>query len=211
MKNWIVILLSLATVSCVYNPIYDGKDPYSGSQFFLLQTPRHTLDYFLDGIAEELLETNNYLTSRTPMAIVSFVDLEKMDDTNWLGNSMTEGMIYQMQRRGFTIIDYKNTGFIRVTENGDFVLSRNWKELDPEQQIDYVLTGTMLRQGGGILVNARVIGMRSRVVVASAQGFLPADRIGRDIDTLRKVRMEDGVVIRGDQGKHRADTVILKP
>ncbi|EOD80226.1 Flagellar protein FlgO [Grimontia indica] len=211
MKNWIVILLSLATVSCAYNPIYNGKEPYSGSQFLLQQTPRHTLDYFMDGLAEELLETNNYLTARTPMAIVSFVDVEEMDETNWLGNSVTEGMIYQMQRRGFTVIDFKNTGTIRVTKDGDFSLSRDWKELHPEQQIDYVLTGTMLRQGGGVLVNARIVGMRSRVVVASAQGFLPADRIGRDIDTLRKVRIEDGVIIRGDQRKHSTDTIILKP
>lgn len=211
MKNWIAILLSLASVSCVYDPIYDGKGPYSGSQIFLMQMPRHTLDFFLDDLAQELLDTNNYLTARTPMAIVSFVDIEKMNDTNWLGNTMTDGMIYQMQRRGFRVVDFKNTGFIRVTEEGDFVLSRNWKELDPEQQIDYVLTGTMLRQGGGILVNARIIGMRSRVVVASAQGFLPANRIGRDIDTLRKVRVEDGVVIRGDKRDHMSDVVILKP
>lgn len=211
MKNTIVILLSLATLSCMYNPIYDGKDPYSGSKFLLKQTPRHTLDFFLDGVADELLETNNYLTALTPMAIVSFVDLEKMNETNWLGNSVTEGMIYQMQRRGFSIIDFKTTGFIRVTETGDFALSRNWKELDPEQQIDYVLTGTMLRQSGGVLINARIIGMRSRVVVASAQGFLPSERIGRDIDSLRKVRVEDGVIIRGDKRKHGPDTVILKP
>lgn len=211
MKKWIIILLSLATLSCIYDPIYDGKAPYSGSEFLLSQTPKHTLDFFLNGLAEELLETNNYLTARTPMAIVSFVDVEKMNDTNWLGNTMTEGMIYQMQRRGFSIIDFKTMGFIRVTEKGDFVLSRDWKELDPEQQIDYVMTGTMLRQGGGVLINARVIGMRSRVVVASAQGFLPADRIGRDIDTLRKVRIEDGVVIRADNGEHMFDTVILKP
>ncbi|WP_028024744.1 FlgO family outer membrane protein [Enterovibrio calviensis] len=211
MKNWIVILLSLATASCAYNPIYNGKEPYAGSEFLLQQTPRHTLDYFLDGLASELLETNNYLTARTPLAVVSFVDVEEMNQTNWLGNSVTEGMIYQMQRRGFTLIDFKNTGTIRVTEEGDFSLSRDWKELHPEQQIDYVLTGTMLRQGGGVLVNARIVGMRSRVVVASAQGFLPAERIGRDIDTLRKVRIEDGVIIRGDQRKHLPDTIILKP
>lgn len=211
MKNAIVILLSLAIVSCGYNPIYDGKEVYTGSQFLLKQNPRHTLDFFLDGLAEELLETNNYLTARTPMAIVSFVDVEKMNDTNWLGNTMTEGMIYQMQRRGFSIIDFKTMGFIRVTKEGDFVLSRDWKELDPEQQIDYVLTGTMLRQVGGVLMNARIIGMRSRVVVASAQGFLPADRIGRDIDTLRNVRFEDGVIIRRDMREYMSDTVILKP
>ncbi|WP_150143241.1 FlgO family outer membrane protein [Candidatus Enterovibrio escicola] len=211
MKNWIVILLSLATVSCAYNPIYNGKEPYSGSPFLLQQKPRHTLDYFLNGLTIELLETNNYLTAKTPMAIVSFVDIEDMSESNWLGNTVTEGMIYQLQRRGFTVIDFKNTGSIRVTHKGDFTLSRNWKELNPEQNIDYVLTGTMLRQGGGILVNARIVGMRSRVVIAAAQGFLPADRIGRDLDTLRKVRIEDGVIIRGDKHKHTPETIMLKP
>ncbi|WP_096618727.1 FlgO family outer membrane protein [Candidatus Enterovibrio altilux] len=211
MKKWIVIMLSFATVSCAYNPIYNGKESYSGSPFLLQQTPRHTLDYFLDGLTTELLKTNNYLTAKMPMAVVSFVDVEEMDETNWLGNSVTEGMIYQMQRRGFTIIDFKTIGAIRVTPEGDFTLSRNWKELNPEQQIDYVLAGTMLRQGGGVLVNARIVGIRSRVIVASAQGFLPADRIGRDIDTLRKIRIEDGVIIRNDKRQHAADTIILKP
>ncbi|WP_037368052.1 FlgO family outer membrane protein, partial [Salinivibrio costicola] len=126
-------------------------------------------------------------------------------------NTVTVRLIYQMQSRGFTVVDFKSTGAIRVTEEGDFTISRDWKELDPEQQIDYVLTGTMLRQGGGVLVNARVIGMESRVVVASAQGFLPADRIGRDIDSLYKVRKRDGVIIRDDQNRMKRETVVLKP
>ncbi|RXJ72986.1 hypothetical protein CS022_12420 [Veronia nyctiphanis] len=211
MKNWILFLLSLTTVSCAYSPIYNGKEPYSGSPITLQQTPRHTIDYFLDGVAEELLQTNNYLTAKTPMAVVSFVDVENMTETNWLGNSVTEGMIYQMQRRGFTVIDFKTTGAIKVTPDGDFTISRNWRDLNPSQQIDYVLTGTMLRQGGGVLVNARIVGMRSRVVVATAQGFLPSDRIGRDLDTLRKVRIQDGVIIRDDQNTQKKNTIVLKP
>ncbi|KKA44468.1 MULTISPECIES: FlgO family outer membrane protein [Salinivibrio] len=211
MKKWIVAIVALLVTGCAYTPIYNGKEPYSGSEFFLKQRPRHTLDYFLNSMADELLATNAYLTARTPLAVTSFVDLQKMDETNWLGNTVTEGLIYQMQRRGFTVIDFKSTGAIRVTEDGDFTISRDWKELNPEQQIDYVLTGTMLRQGGGVLVNARVIGMESRVVVASAQGFLPADRIGRDIDSLYKVRKRDGVIIRDDQNRVKRETVVLKP
>lgn len=211
MKIWIVLVLSILSASCTFTPIYNGKEPYSGSEFFLKATPRHTLDYFLNSMADELLETNAYLTARTPMAVTSFVDVQNMAETNWLGNTVTEGMIYQMQRRGFTVIDFKTTGAIKVTPDGDFTISRNWKELNPEQQIDYVLTGTMLRQGGGVLVNARIIGMQSRVVVASAQGFLPADRIGRDIDTLYKVRMRDGVMIRDDRNRLQRETIILKP
>ena len=69
----------------------------------------------------------------------------------------------------------------------------------------------MLRQDGGVLINARIIGMQTRVVVASAQGFLPADRIGRDLDTLNTMRMEDGVLIRSDVEKADRNTIILRP
>jgi TolB-like protein len=53
--------------------------------------------------------------------------------------------------------------------------------------------------------------MQSRIVVASAQGFLPADRIGRDLDTLNQMRTEDGVLIRSDPTMTTPHTVILRP
>jgi TolB-like protein len=134
-----------------------------------------------------------------------------MNETNWLGNTVSESFMYQMQQRGFTVVDYKSTGAIKVTPNGDFSLSRNWKELAGQQPVDYVLTGTMLRQGAGLLVNARIIGMRSRVVIASAQGFLPADRIGRDLDSLNKMRIQNGVIIRSEATSIDRNTIILKP
>ena len=48
-----------------------------------------------------------------------------------------------------------------MTQQGDFALSRDWKDLAQEQDVQYVLTGTMLRQEGGVLVNARVVGMQT--------------------------------------------------
>jgi TolB-like protein len=177
----------------------------------LMESPRHTMDYFVESLTEELVASNTSVSSRTPVAVASFVDLQNMDATNWLGNSVSEGFIHQLQRRGFKVVDFKTTGSIQVTSQGDFALSRDWKDLAQEQQIQFVLTGTMLRQEGGVLVNARVIGMQSRVVVASAQGFLPADRIGRDLDTLNQMRTEDGVLIRSDPTMTTPTTVILRP
>ncbi|WP_087021598.1 FlgO family outer membrane protein [Thaumasiovibrio subtropicus] len=215
MKNWTyrisVIVLSILVVSCSYAPIYNGKEPYTGSSFMLSETPRHTMDFFVEGLTEQLVDSNQYLTARTPLAVTSFVDLQALDETNWLGNSVSEAFMFQMQQRGYTVVDFKATGAIRVTETGDFAVSRNWEDLAGEQLVDYVLTGTMLRQGGGVLVNARIIGMRSRVVIASAQGFLPADRIGRDIDNLNKMRIENGSIIRNDVNSHDRGNVILKP
>jgi len=177
----------------------------------LMDSPRHTMDFFIESMTEDLMVSNVAISARTPIAITSFVDLQNMDATNWLGNSVSEGFIHQFQRRGFKVVDFKTTGSIQVTQQGDFALSRDWQDLAQEQQIQYVLTGTMLRQEGGVLVNARVVGMQSRVVVATAQGFLPADRIGRDLDTLNSIRTQDGVLIRSDPTIRQPYTVILRP
>lgn len=177
----------------------------------LMDSPRHTMDFFIESMTEDLMVSNVAVSARTPIAITSFVDLQNMDATNWLGNSVSEGFIHQFQRRGFKVVDFKTTGSIQVTQQGDFALSRDWQDLAQEQQIQYVLTGTMLRQEGGVLVNARVVGMQSRVVVATAQGFLPADRIDRDLDTLNSIRTQDGVLIRSDPTIRQPYTVILRP
>ncbi|ANS84753.1 hypothetical protein VSVS12_00966 [Vibrio scophthalmi] len=211
MKKWLAFVPVVFLTACAYSPIYNGKEPYQGSQFMLMDSPRHTLDFFVESLTEELVQSNTSVSARTPIAITSFVDLQNMDATNWLGNSVSEGFIYQFQRRGFKVVDYKTTGSIQVTSQGDFAFSRDWKDLAKEQDIEYVLTGTMLRQEGGVLVNARVVGMQSRVVVASAQGFLPADRIGRDLDTLNTIRTQDGVLIRSDPTIRQPYTVILRP
>ncbi len=211
MKKMLVLLPVLLLTACSYAPIYNGKGTYNGSQFMLMESPKHTLDFFVGSMTEDLMVSNTSVTARTPIAVTSFVDLQNMDTTNWLGNSVSESFINQLQTRGFKVIDYKTTGSIQVTQQGDFAFSRDWKELAAEQNIQYVLTGTMLRQEGGVLVNARVVGMQTRVVVATAQGFLPADRIGRDLDTLNTMRTEDGVLIRSDPSMTQPYTVILRP
>ncbi len=211
MKKWLVLIPVLFLTACAYAPIYNGKQQYAGSQFMLLENPQHTMNYFVDSLTEELIQSNTSVSARTPLAVTSFVDVQNMDATNWLGNTVSEGFIYQFQRRGFQVVDYKTTGDIQVTQEGDFALSRDWKSLAHEQNIQYVLVGTMLRQEGGVLVNARVVGLKTRIVVASAQGFLPADRIGRDLDTLNSMRTKDGVIIRSDPTIRQPYTVILRP
>ena len=63
---------------------------------------------------------------------------------------------------------------MRVTASGDFVLSRDFLELPSKLPVEYVLLGTMTKHQDGVLVNARIVGISSKAVVGSAQGFLPA-------------------------------------
>ncbi len=60
-------------------------------------------------------------------------------------------------------------------------------------------------------MNARIIGMRSHVVIATAQGFLPAERIGRDLDFMNKIQLRNGVIMRTELQQPTTNNVVLRP
>jgi len=176
------------------------KNQQSGEEIDSFDLPRHAINDVVKGLAYQMLESSSFVTAKTPVAVASFVDLKDLESTNWLGNQLAESFVHELQRHGLLIVDFKTTGHIRVTGEGDYVFSRDWKELPERQIIDYVVTGTMIEQKGGILVNARMIGIKSKVVVATAQSFIPAWVIGDELTHQQNindnVKMRDGMIIR---------------
>ncbi len=208
--SWVASLVSALLLSGCTGHQPSAEQPYVMDKNHVEVLPRHSLDYFVDAMARQLVASNKNLVGGGSVAVASFVDLQQMDQTNWLGNLMADSFIYQLQQRGLTVLDYKTTGQIRVTPQGDFALSRNWRDLQKAYRVDNVLTGTMLRQGSGVQINARIIRFSDRVVIATAQGFLPADRLGRSIGNSNKVQIRDGMIVRGDN-TFNAPSIIIAP
>lgn len=167
--------------------------------------PRHAINDVVKGLAFQMLESSSFVNPKTPIAVASFVDLKDLESTNWLGNQIAENFVHELQRHGMIVVDFKTTGHIRVTKEGDYAFSRDWKELPERQIIDYVVSGTMMEQEGGILVNARMIGMQSRVVVATAQSFIPKWVLGEVVmrteqeNVSKNIKMKDGMLIRDSE------------
>lgn len=117
---------------------------------------------------------NEYNKMTTPIAVASFVQFDStLMKTNVLGNQIAEGFIHELQQYGLPVVDYKVTGAIRITPKGDFAFSRNVMELASNQSIGYILSGTLVHAKDGVIVNARIVGLSSKVVIASAKGFIP--------------------------------------
>jgi TolB-like protein len=110
----------------------------------------------------------------SPIAVASFVQFDStLTRSDILGNQMAESFIHELQQYGMPVVDYKVTGAIRITPRGDFAFSRDVRELATDQAIGYILTGTIIRAKGGVIVNARIVGLTSKVVVASTKTFIP--------------------------------------
>lgn len=203
MKKWLVPLLLPALLSCSNimqeDSFYQLKQIDKG-EIDSFDLPKHAINDVVKGLAYQMLESSAFVNAKTPVAVTSFVNLKDLESTNWLGNQIAENFVHELQRHGLVVIDFKTTGHIRVTKEGDYVFSRDWKELPERQIIDYVVTGTMMEQENGIIINARMIGIQSHVVVATAQSFIPRWVLGeeRHGENSENVKMKDGMIIRNN-------------
>ncbi|MGQ8364017.1 FlgO family outer membrane protein [Glaciecola sp. 1036] len=161
----------------------------------------HVGDYVRD-MAQDLVSTMEYVTERTPVAVTNFVLIDSdLRETNLLGQQMAESFVHEFHKFRMPVVEYKATQFIRITETGDYILSRDYLELNNSTPIRYVLTGTMTKHQGGYIINAKMLGMESKVVVASAQTFIPFYVVDALLpsSSSRQNDVVDGVrIIRGE-------------
>mgnify|MGYP000082528531 CR=1 FL=1 len=142
---------------------------------------------YVEAMSLRLVKNMRYVTDKTPIAITSFVPIDSnLEQTNLFGNHLAEGFQHNMQNLGLSVIDYKATGTIRVTQTGDFAFSRDIDELRHDHPIEFILTGTFTHKEEGVEVYARVIGVESRAVVASSQGLIPRAVAEQLISTKQK-------------------------
>lgn len=135
----------------------------------------NNINFYMRGLMQDLISNLQYVNERTPVAVTSFVFLDSdLEQTNLLGNQIAESLIHEIHKVGIPVLDFKVTDSLRITPEGDFVSSRDFNELATDIPIRYIVTGNLVKHQGGYLVNARVVGIISKAVVASAQSFIPA-------------------------------------
>lgn len=146
----------------------NGKSAYNGRML-----TKHVGDY-VQNMAQDLVSNMEYMTDKTPIGITTFALIDgDLQQTNLLGYQLAESFVHELHKFRIPVIDFKATDYIRVTDAGDFILTRDFLELSSNAPIDYILTGTMTKHQGGYLVNARVLGLETKAVVATAQMLLP--------------------------------------
>lgn len=141
-----------------------------------LQVNPGVINKYTQFLAEQIARNRDtYNVSNNPVAITSFVNLENLKHTNKLGELLADNMIHEMQIRGFSITDFKSMPAIQVSKMGDFVRSREARELRGEHNINLVLSGTYTNHEGGVIVNARMINIANGMVVSTAQTNIPRE------------------------------------
>ncbi|MEA1917546.1 MAG: FlgO family outer membrane protein [Campylobacterota bacterium] len=138
------------------------------------------VNQFVSSMSDQLTQNKDIDNiSGTHIAITSFVNIDNFDKTSKLGNIVTENLIHEMQIRGYKIIDYKTRKGIKIDKQGDFIFSRDIKNLTQSLKINYVLSGTCTNYMGGIVINARIVDLKTHLVLSTAQIMIPKKLVNK--------------------------------
>ena len=176
--------------------LYSSARPNHSSQVWTATNNQHrsinkNINSYARGLMQDLLTNLQYVGARTPLAVADFVYLgSDFNSSNLVGKQLAEALSHEVHKLGVPVVDYKLTGYIRVTPDGSFALSKDYLELSGELPLRYILTGTLVEGREGTIVNARIVGVESKAIVASAQSVIPRDVT----EALNIVLSNDGLV-----------------
>ncbi len=153
------------------------RGEYDTSQQFTPLQHHKTLVNYVEQMALDLvdtLESGQELDHSINIAVTTVVDLDAtLNNSNQLGNQISETLIHQLQKFGYGVVDFKTAAKITVNSRGDFVFSRDIKKLSKKHMASHVLGGTLIYRRNGVSVNTRVINVSNQQVVASSRKFIP--------------------------------------
>ena len=138
------------------------------------------MNQLVSALADQLTQNKNFVNiQKSAIAITSFVSLDNLQSTSRLSNILSENLIHEMQVRGYKIIDFKTMENIVIDKKGDFLFSRDLSKLRKSLNVDYALTGTYVDYKNGTVINARIIDLRTHIILSTAQILIPKHIVKR--------------------------------
>lgn len=109
-----------------------------------------------------------------PLVITAFVQYDAtLQNTNSLGRILSENLVNQMNEFNVQVIDLHLMYGFMVNEEGEFVFSRDPDEYYHEGALKYVLSGVLIENERGVVVNARIMDFENQRVLSSASVLIP--------------------------------------
>ncbi|OLF76262.1 flagellar biosynthesis protein FlgO [Pseudoalteromonas haloplanktis] len=150
------------------------QEQYADTTQFNPNKHHKSLVNYVEQMALDLTDTMQVAPQDAAIAVTSFVDLDaSLTTASQLGNQLSETFIHQLQKFGYSAVDFKTANLITVNKQGDFAFTRNTRKLAGTNIASHVLSGTLIYRADGVVINARVINIENKRLAASSRTFIP--------------------------------------
>jgi TolB-like protein len=129
-------------------------------------------------LANKLFSNAKNIKLSQSVAVGTFLPIHLKSSPNlaeqhYVGLQIQESFITLAAQAGLNVVEYKTASAIKVTSEADVMLSRDTQELTATVEAQYFLTGTYSEHDNQLIVNARIIELAEKKVIAAATGYIP--------------------------------------
>jgi len=157
---------------------------------------RSAINHMSQQIVNELVRQNDELRPNQPLLVATPVLLDDLKRTNTIGLQLQQGFISALHDNQFSLVDINIGDNIRVTPEGDFLLTRDWKQLPTGIAVEHVLVSTMSLNTLGVVVNSRIVNVTNNRVVSASQGSFSVKDLPGYLKYSEKIVSQDGLLYR---------------
>ncbi|MGB0834960.1 MAG: FlgO family outer membrane protein [Psychrobium sp.] len=148
-------------------------------------------------IVDKRIVSSTFVWSDTLTSVSK--DSEQME----LGTILQESIITSLIQAGADVREIKSANAIQLDPTGEFILSRDIDKVADNTHADYVLTGIMTPTEYGTIVNAKLINLHNKRVVAAARQIIA---IVKDTQmTENSSKFKNGMLYRSHQAQGNHD------
>ena len=145
----------------------------------------HPLDFYTQKLAVNLFAqvavTESFQTTLPRIAVASFVPLNNLslasvdEAEKQLANQLSESMLTHARQLGFNVYDYRLRQQLQLAGDHEQILSRQLSDISADSEANTMLAGTYTNMEDGVMLNARLISVQNKQVLAAASGYVPAN------------------------------------
>jgi len=156
-------------------------------------------------ISEQLILNNQFDVSSKRIISSTFVWSDtlttstKNQDMGHLGSLLQESISTNLTKAGANVLEIKSANAIYLTPTSELILSREGQKIASNAMADYVLTGVMTPSEYGTIVNAKLINLHNKQVVAAARQVIAA--MSAINSQLHGSTIKDGLLYRDNTAK----------
>ncbi|WP_350431395.1 FlgO family outer membrane protein [Shewanella sp. H8] len=223
-----VMLASLSLVACTQTPneannlafsnngklvkVTDKNNAKNKTLAYDIQdvglSPKGQVNVWAEKLVNELVLQNDALRPDQPLLISTPVMASNLNTTNELALQLQQGLLAAFHAHEFNLVDLNVATSLRATEQGEFMLSRNWELLRSDLPVSHVLVSTMALTPEGIIFNGRVVNVTNNRVLTAVQSFVAASSLSGYLQPSEIIESRNGLLYRHEKRGDSRYTVL---
>lgn len=145
-----------------------------------VQPQSNSIHYYVRQLTEQLFDTANNIDIQKRVAVGTILPValnsgNNLPDAGSFGLQVQESLTTLSAQAGLTVVEFKTMPNINIKQNYDQMLSRQLEQLDTKINADYFLTGTYSQQQNSLVLNIRLIDIKSKSIIAAATDYMPTN------------------------------------